>query len=234
VSFYDPRTTLTACERQVFETHLDAGMDILELGVGTGRVTPHLAATARRFTGLDYADHMVERCREKFPNLDIRVGDAEDLSAFPDASFDAVVFAFNGLDTTTPAARRVQTLMGITRVLREGGRFIFSVHNIRAVIELRPFRGARFRRKVRHVVGTPYWSLRRAIRMFPTRAFLTGDGYVRDLVHGGLLMRMATPGKVKAELAAVGLEVVAVEGGDMPRRPLRLVTPWYYYVALKR
>ena len=56
---------------------------------------------------------------------------------FADASFDAVVISFNGIDCVFPEERRWQCLRECGRVLRAGGVFIFSSHNPRSIF-LRP------------------------------------------------------------------------------------------------
>ena len=55
--------------------------------------------------------------------------DARDLSAFADESFDFVLFSYNGLDCVGHADR-LQVLAEVHRVVRPGGVFMFSSHNI--------------------------------------------------------------------------------------------------------
>ncbi len=70
---------LTPCERLLFDQYLKPGMDILDLGVGGGRLTAHLSSIARRYVGADYAAEMVAACRKKFPQLEFEVANAADL-----------------------------------------------------------------------------------------------------------------------------------------------------------
>src|SRR6267142_1420938 len=97
VDIYAKLEGLTPCERYLFEKHIPKGANVLDLGVGAGRTTAILSDRAGSYVGLDFAPEMIRACRERFPGLDLRVQDAADLSAFPDASFDAAVFSFNGL-----------------------------------------------------------------------------------------------------------------------------------------
>jgi SAM-dependent methyltransferase len=101
---------------------------LLDLGIGTGRTTGHLAAACESYVGIDYSAEMVRRAKDRFPALDIREMDARDLSAFAAASFDAVVFSFNGLDYVGHRDRLL-ILAQIRRVLRPGGAFLLSSHN---------------------------------------------------------------------------------------------------------
>ena len=86
---------LSACEQMLFETYLRRGMKILDVGVGGGRTTPYLAALASHYIGIDYAPAMISACRDKFPDVEFRLGHAEDLKEFNRASFDSVVLAFS-------------------------------------------------------------------------------------------------------------------------------------------
>ena len=56
---------------------------------------------------------MIRACRSKFPHLRFNVADASDLSQFADASFDSVVFSFNGLDCLAPHGNVAQALSHI-------------------------------------------------------------------------------------------------------------------------
>jgi SAM-dependent methyltransferase len=71
--------------------------DVLDLGVGTGRTVPFLFPQARTYVGIDYARAAIEEARTNFPEADLRVMDARDLSAFADSSFDLVLFGYNGI-----------------------------------------------------------------------------------------------------------------------------------------
>lgn len=209
-------------EAQLFAEHLRDGMDVLDLGVGAGRTTPHLRRLGGRYVGIDVEPAMVAACRERFPDADVRVGDAADLSAFADASFDAVVFSFNGLDYV---ARRAACLAECHRVLRRGGVLLLSRHNPRAVLAV----PARSR--------APLWVLRRAVRLVPTRAFWRGSGTVVEPPAGfnsPLLRRpsgtplptaMATPRRVHEELRTHGFEVATTT----PTRSL--TTSSHHYTA---
>ncbi len=101
-AYYAALNYLTPCERLLFESYISPGSAVLDLGVGGGRTTPYLASRATRYVGVDNAEAMVRACQQKFPDLEFVTADAGDLSAFPDAVFDAVVFAFNGIDFVLP------------------------------------------------------------------------------------------------------------------------------------
>jgi SAM-dependent methyltransferase len=100
---------------------------LLDIGIGTGRTTGHLAPRAASYVGVDYSPEMVKRARDRFAGLDLRVMDARDLSAFGSAAFDLVVFSYNGIDYVGHGDR-LKILAQIFAVLRPGGAFLFSAH----------------------------------------------------------------------------------------------------------
>src|SRR6202451_1491041 len=96
---------------------------------------------------------MIRRCRNKFPQLEFVVTDASDLSMFSDASFDAIVIAFNGLDYVLPEERRWQCLRECHRLLRAEGVLIFSSHNPRALLVRPDWNRERLRALARRLVS---------------------------------------------------------------------------------
>jgi SAM-dependent methyltransferase len=131
VRFYGDRSFLYPAEASIL-SRFDAelrGARILDLGVGGGRTTASLLALSNRYVGADYSLEMVERCRAKFPGVEFRHCDARDMRTFDDGSFDVVLFSANGIDHVVHQDR-LAILREVHRVLRAGGRFIFSSHNL--------------------------------------------------------------------------------------------------------
>ena len=118
-------------ERAALESIADdiSGGAILDLGVGAGRTVPLLQAISDDYRAVDFLAPMVERCAERFPGLDVAVGDARDLTRFASDSLDLVVFSWNGIDAVAHDDRP-QILAEVHRVLAPGGRFQFSTHNL--------------------------------------------------------------------------------------------------------
>ncbi|HMT33005.1 MAG TPA: class I SAM-dependent methyltransferase [Dermatophilaceae bacterium] len=128
--YYVDRDQLQPPERAILAEYAGRlrGARILDLGIGAGRTTGHLLPLAGRYVGIDYSAQLVAAARERFPEADLRVGDARDLGAFADGSVDVVVFSFNGIDYMGHADRLL-TLAEIRRVLAPGGLFVFASHN---------------------------------------------------------------------------------------------------------
>ena len=100
--------------------------DVLEVAIGTALNLPYYPAEAR-VTGIDLSPEMLEiarsRARELGREVDLREGDAHDLS-FDDDSFDAVVCTYSLCNIPDP--RRAVAEM--KRVLRPGGKLILVDH----------------------------------------------------------------------------------------------------------
>jgi ubiquinone/menaquinone biosynthesis C-methylase UbiE len=256
-SHYAALDYLTPCEQLLFRTYIKPGMAVLDLGVGGGRTTPYLSSVASRYVGVDYSEAMVGACRKKFPNLDFVLADASDLSTFDDASFDAIVFAFNGLDYVVPDEKRSQCLRECRRVLCDGGILIFSSHNPRAIFVRPDWDERRVRAFAERFVSQPNACFplvvgaatvvkavhalaralaRSAVRLVlqvPQPAFWHGEGNVLDSVHGGLVTHCWVPERVIAELATFDFQLTTFMGDDYPRVSRTFLTDWYYFAFAK-
>jgi ubiquinone/menaquinone biosynthesis C-methylase UbiE len=106
------------------------GRSVLDIGCGAGRTSFFLARVAGEYVGADFAASMIDVCRARFAGVRFEVCDVRDMIAFSSASFDTVIFSFNGLDCVDHAGR-LSGLREVHRVLKPGGLFVFSSHNRR-------------------------------------------------------------------------------------------------------
>lgn len=101
------------------------GMDLVDVGCGTGNVAIQAAEAGARVTGVDLAPEMLARAREAAGRAGLEIGwiegDAEALP-LPSASADAVVSSFGCIF----APRHEVAARELVRVLRPGGRLALS------------------------------------------------------------------------------------------------------------
>jgi SAM-dependent methyltransferase len=108
------------------------GLRVLEVGCGAGQCGRWLTAQGARVAGLDLSHRQLLHSRRideaTGASLPVVVADAA-LIPFADESFDVACSAFGALPFVADAAR---VLREVRRVLRPGGRWVFSVsHPIR-------------------------------------------------------------------------------------------------------
>jgi SAM-dependent methyltransferase len=127
----EPRTlsakTLRARQRfalQIVEAALPRGSKILDAGCGPGEMAAQLMQRGYEVWGLDIAEPMVRRARERCRANRFRVGDIERIP-FPVNTFDGVVClgVVEYLDTDAKALREIE------RVLKPGGKAVVSTPN---------------------------------------------------------------------------------------------------------
>jgi SAM-dependent methyltransferase len=234
VTFYDELRHLVPTEELLFEEYVPRGARLLDIGVGAGRTTRYLAPRAGKYVAIDYADAMVQRCRARFPELEFHTMDATDMRAFPDASFDVVVFSLNGLGTLPTDDARARCVAECARLLPPQGRFIFSLHNPRLLVFKPQLRDVGLLRKGWRLTYAAAQTLRYARHRLPTQAYWSGAGYVRDPgQHDCLTVYVCSPDQTREQVGRAGFDVVrtaaAPDAGTHP-----LTTPYYYYVCEKR
>ncbi len=113
--------TLQSIPMLLHMAQLAPGADLLDMGCGPGYLAGAAAALGARATGIDFAPEMVQAARARFPGLPFAEGDAEALG-FADASFDIVASNIVLFHLSDPAIAAAEA----ARVLRPGGRFVFS------------------------------------------------------------------------------------------------------------
>ena len=105
------------------------GKSILDVGVGAGRTVPYLRSLSNDYIGIDYSESMLRLCTATHPGTNLLLCDARNMDIFEASHFDIVFCSWNMLDDVDHEDRGV-VLREIHRVLKEGGLFIFSTHNL--------------------------------------------------------------------------------------------------------
>jgi SAM-dependent methyltransferase len=232
VSHYAAATELQPAERELFDKHLRPNISILDIGVGGGRTTAYLAELSHHYVGIDYSEEMVQACRSRYPSQRFDLCDASDLTIFADKKFDAVIFSFNGIDYLGPDARS-RCFSEVARVLADDGKFIFSSHNARRLVVAPVLRGVSPIRGVLRLGRAGVGSIQTATRTIRAGAYRSGEGYVRDPVHGGLWTYTSTPRTLEPQLSVAGLNIVDTLSAGMPEPKPMWLTSWFYYACIR-
>ena len=106
----------------------DQGLDILEVGCGSGWMCERLAVFGR-VTGTDLADEVIDRARVRAPHIRFYAGDFLSLD-LPAGSADVVV----ALEVLSHVPNQEAFLAKVSRLLRPGGYLMLATQN-RFVLE---------------------------------------------------------------------------------------------------
>lgn len=195
-------------------------LEMLDIGVGSGRTGYTFAAVVRRYVGLDYSPRMIERARQLLgaaANTELIVGDARDLST-AGGPFDFVLFSFNGIDAVGNEDRE-RILSEVRAVLKPGGQFLFSSHSLGALpLATKKPRSARFGGSRAYALYARLADVRYGRRVAKVNASLDlgaarrrGWVVVQGIGHDFTLDDYYVDPVFQVEqLASAGLEVVAV------------------------
>lgn len=97
------------------------GLRVADVGCGTGELTDQLRRRGATVVGIDASPSMIDAAKERFVDLDLRVGDARDLPWEDELD---VVFS-NAALHWVPEAERVAA--SFARALKPGGRLLLEM-----------------------------------------------------------------------------------------------------------
>ncbi len=187
-----------------------ADRDVLDVGVGAGRTTRYLAPLARRYEAVDYSPVMVAYMKRTMPEVSVRQANFRDLGIFDHGSFD-FVFAPDNVIDALQHDDRLRALAEAHRVLRPGGTFVFSSHNLRYK---NAFSGPRLnwsRNPVRFAANCVHFILScwNYLRIAHARTNMHEYAILNDPGHHyGCLHYYVARGTINSQLAGVGLRLV--------------------------
>lgn len=148
------------------------GMQVLDLACGEGYNTRILARKGGKVSGVDSSEKMIERaeCEEAKEKLGILyfVMDAANLRRFPSSVFDLVTCFMSLQDIENYEG----AISEVARVLRDGGRFVFSIpHPCFEMIIVDGKKVSAARRYFGDIKYPIRWEMERLIMPFETTAF---------------------------------------------------------------
>ena len=224
IALYSREQGMRLIEKQLIREFAPAVPgSILDLGCGAGRTTQTLARAGWRAVGLDLSEPLLRVARQRAPEVPYILADAAALT-FPANCFDAVLFSFNGIDYLHPEPAREQCFREVHNVLKPGGVFIFSSHNLIGAI----FSGGYFYlrgyfnalRFLASQAGNPYWR----------------DWYMTyEEFSGPHVLFSAPPSRTVDQLVRAGFAVEDVRGANRhrDRRAVLMHEAHVYFVARK-
>ena len=164
------------------EVLINHDKDVLEIGVGTGRLALRVAPFCKRFVGIDLSKKTANRAKEnlqEYKNASIVCGD---FLGFPFHSLFDVVYSSLTFMHIKEKFRAIEKVAGL---LRKGGRFVLSIdksqNNLFYFKELRYnrfFRRFFDRRSVLRSI--PFFLRPFFCSLFPLRPFRLIFHFVRD------------------------------------------------------
>lgn len=163
------------------------GKDVLELGCGAGQGARYLHTQSARAVGCDVSGGQLAQSRLLDERTGVRVpvvqADVQDLP-FASGAFDLIVSAFGGIPFVADSAGAMREA---ARVLRSGGRFVFSVtHPTRWAFPDDPG-PAGLTVQQSYFDRTPYVEQSRGVTTYVEHHRTLGDR-VRELVAAGLVL----------------------------------------------
>lgn len=121
---HDPGTTEESVD---FIAEIAGPGKILELAIGTGRISLPLAQRGLDVRGIDGSPDMVAKLREKpgGDTIPVSIGDFADVDI--EGSFDLVFLMFNTLFNLTSQSEQVRCFRNVAAHLNDGGAFLVEV-----------------------------------------------------------------------------------------------------------
>jgi len=104
---------------------VETGELVLDAGCGTGRNLARMLEEGARPVGIDFSPAMLRSAHRRVPEVPLAAADLQSPLPFRDATFDAVLCSLVG----EHLARLEFVLEELRRVLKPGGRLVFSVYH---------------------------------------------------------------------------------------------------------
>lgn len=233
VEFYNSYKGLQDCESYIVNKYFTKNpLSVLDIGIGVGRTTSVIKNLCSIYIGIDYAQNMILEAKQNFPDLDLRVMNANDLS-FKDQSFDILLFSFNGIDYFPDDLSRSLFFKEAKRVLKKDGLLIFSSHNLKCLFSPPTLRKVSIFKKMWRILRSLLECFKRIYMLIRAKLLFSDSGYMVDSTHGGLMTHMSSTNSISVELEVNRFKLIEVVPFDI-RFKSTIFSPWIYYVAKKK
>jgi ubiquinone/menaquinone biosynthesis C-methylase UbiE len=217
-------------------------MRMLDIGVGGGRTTTHFAFLTKEYLGIDYSSQMVNACIKKFQGspkeVSFLTADARTMKSFKNNSFDFVLFSFNGIDYMEHEDR-LASLREIRRLIRSGGYFCFSTHNLNFLSNKCSIQLS----KHPSILASRTYKLLQMRLLNEKRAWKTIRNYKQnprhDMVNDGahnfqLRTYYITPFEQVKQLSELGfsdIKMYSLVDGSEIKNPSKTMDHWVYFLS---
>ncbi len=186
-------------EETLILEHVPDEARVLDLACGAGRCSIAMAELGLEVVGVDLSRTMIDAAREQAELAEVQVQfqvmDAMELE-LPAASFDVVLCAYNGLELLPGLGGKKRALAEVWRVLKPGGRLIFSSHSLFALNYFAPHRLLAF---LRLCLGRLGW---------PVRERELGERFIDDEWEEAKYLQILPPSTWKRLLRGAGFQLV--------------------------
>ena len=201
-------------ERYLFERYFDKDKFILDLACGAGRTTLRLTELGYKVKGVDLSDKLIEIAAKRFPAIPFEVGDYCNINE-QDASIDNILISHNGLDYAYPETQRTLAISECARVIKPGGYFIISGHNIKS-LHFSPY----------YMKERRIWLIKNMFNAFKEK------GYVYDL---GMYTFYCSPDYCVKQITRHGFDLKEIIGFRHSHNRLfnKYVSPYNHFVFQK-
>jgi ubiquinone/menaquinone biosynthesis C-methylase UbiE len=202
-------------EEYLFNRYYKSGERVLDLACGMGRTTLLLHEMGFSVRGVDRSEVLIHLARKRFPYLDLMTGSYDAIKE-PDDSFDHVLISYNSLDLAFPESQRVTALHECARVLKPGGTFIFSSHNLKSMHWFSPYYRDRL-----------LWKFRNAFKAYREWAYVLEFGTIHNFY--------ASAPYIVRQVESVGLQLLDMRWFQKLRvsRLDRYLSPYIHYAFRK-
>lgn len=207
---------LSDVEKMLFTKYYKPGESVLDLACGGGRTTVRLHELGLKVKGIDLSSPLIQMAQKRFPYISFETGSYCDIRE-SDESTDHVLISHNGLDYAFPETEREKAIAEAYRVLKPGGTFILSSHNIKSLY-LSPYYFLHFKRML--------WKVRNTLNAFKQKA------YIQDL---GMYTFFGSPSYIVRQIEKYGFQSSEIIGFRQSHNMWFncYVSPYIHYVFQK-